>query len=607
VIPNDPGGPQLEASGFGQFGRNVFLPSFQIGRHTELADNLTIIRGTHTIKLGANVTVRNTRFSVQTYTGFRVLFGALAGANDPSPCLRTPASCGLADAPGDPNSLQAAALGRPALLQGSFATTPVVKGNNPYYAVYLQDSWQPWSNFTFNYGVRYEIDQRLKVVPTDYNNIGPRLSFAWDPFKDHRTVVRGGYGIFYSPIYFQMDYVAQALGVLDANGNPIPNANVACSPNPFLPVTANCNRQIDIVLASGVAAATPRFQSLYQQGAIACGTPPAGSANCITPLAAQNAGIAFSNTGRDPALAVIFAADRKFHSPYSQQAEFGIERQVGSSFSVSASYIYSHTVKFPQAVDVNLLPAPASRGLLHDWTNPGCAPNAQLASACFADFLTAQYNIYTSRGSALYHGGILEVKKRFSNYTSLLFNYTYSKAIDDVTDFNSDYAVWDQQNLRGDRSLSAFDQRHKIVIAGVLESPWKNTFLSGFQFSPIFNYHSPHPFNLLAGFDVNGDRHSTNDRPIGAGRNTGIGPNYISLDARLSRNIKVNERLGLQLLAEGFNLFNRTNYASVNNVVGNISGPFNLQGTRSLSPSTPLGFTSDFPKREIQLGLRLIF
>jgi len=67
------------------------------------------------------------------------------------------------------------------------------------------------------------------------------------------------------------------------------------------------------------------------------------------------------------------------------------------------------------------------------------------------------------------------------------------------------------------------------------------------------------------------------------------------------------EKARLQLLAEGFNLFNRTNFASVNNVVGVLAPPFDLSGSSASSPSKPLGFTSAFPKREIQLGLRLTF
>jgi hypothetical protein len=67
------------------------------------------------------------------------------------------------------------------------------------------------------------------------------------------------------------------------------------------------------------------------------------------------------------------------------------------------------------------------------------------------------------------------------------------------------------------------------------------------------------------------------------------------------------EKADLQFMAEGFNIFNHTNFGSVNNVVGVIAGPFNLSGNKSLSPSTPLGFTSALPTRQLQLGLRLTF
>ncbi|PYX85009.1 MAG: hypothetical protein DMG68_18940 [Acidobacteria bacterium] len=64
----------------------------------------------------------------------------------------------------------------------------------------------------------------------------------------------------------------------------------------------------------------------------------------------------------------------------------------------------------------------------------------------------------------------------------------------------------------------------------------------------------------------------------------------------------------MHLTAEGFNIANRTNYASVNNIVGaNFGPPFNVHGTAALSPSQPLGFTAALPKREIQLGVRLSF
>jgi hypothetical protein len=168
-----------------------------------------------------------------------------------------------------------------------------------------------------------------------------------------------------------------------------------------------------------------------------------------------------------------------------------------------------------------------------------------------------------------------------------------------------------------------------VVIAGVIDSPWKQSILSGFQLAPIFSYHSGHPFNLLAGGEVNGDNHTTNERPIGAPRDTGLGPNYVDFDARLSWQHKLGERAELKFTAEGFNIANRTNFASVNNEVsplfalptsapwfGQGSTSFNVSGIRpgtalagggTATPSTPLAFTSAFPKRQIQLGARLSF
>jgi hypothetical protein len=131
---------------------------------------------------------------------------------------------------------------------------------------------------------------------------------------------------------------------------------------------------------------------------------------------------------------------------------------------------------------------------------------------------------------------------------------------------------------------------------------------------------------LLAGGEVNGDNHTTNERPIGAPRDTGLGPDYIDFDARLSWQHKLGERANLKFTAEGFNVANRTNFASVNNEVSplfalptsvggagettfNVHGirPFNAGGETATTPSTPLAFTSVLPKRQIQLGVRLSF
>jgi hypothetical protein len=524
-----------------------------------------------------------------------------------STCLQFPSApiaqggCGLpaSVSPASISTLQSWSLAAPAFYEQGFGNPRYVQ-TRPFTAGFWQDSWQIGRGLTLNYGLRYELDSQDGPLNTYKKNFAPRFSFAWDPTNDHKTVVRGGYGIFYSPVYGQIPDVVKTLGSI--NGvRQIANTLVTIQGGP-------------------PANSAEIFGAMFAKGKILCGTPPAGSNTCITRSDLAQF-VPVSNTGPLPPGTVLFFGQPNYRNPQAQQASFGIERQVGNSLSISASYIYVHTTHLPWAVDKNLLPgapvvsgAAGANGLrtnglpFQDWGAPQCVTSPGL---CFADstHTILQNNEYASVADAIYHGGILEVKKRFSDRFTLLANYTYSKAIDDSTDFNSDYAAFDEVDLAAERSLSDFDQRHKVVIAAVVESPWQESRIwSGFELSPIVSYNSGHPFNLLAGADINGDNHFTNDRPPGAPRNSGLGPNYATFDLRLSKRFKLGESSGLRFTAEGFNLANRTNYASVNNVVGaDFAPPFNVRGTASLSPSQPLGFTAALPRREIQLGARFDF
>jgi hypothetical protein len=212
---------------------------------------------------------------------------------------------------------------------------------------------------------------------------------------------------------------------------------------------------------------------------------------------------------------------------------------------------------------------------------------------------------------------ILEISKRFSGSLSLAGSYTFSKAIDEVTDYNSDFQPNDQSNVRLERALSAFDQRHKFVIYAFLQSPYRtgsgssalSNILADFVLTPIFRANSERPFNLLVGGDLNSDRHSTTDRPVFAGRNTGIGPNFWTFDLRVGRRIGLgSESRNLELIFEAFNLFNRLNFSSVNNTVGRtFAPPYNVKARKDVGPSVALGYTSAFDPRRIQLGVRLSF
>ncbi|HXZ14324.1 MAG TPA: carboxypeptidase regulatory-like domain-containing protein [Candidatus Sulfotelmatobacter sp.] len=676
-IPNEPAQPNLNILGFANnLGTNIFLPDLNIMRRYEIADNVTMIRGHHTIKFGGYELLRGYHVDSHTFFPGRFVFGELPGAVL-SICLQFPTDCGLSGAltPAGITALQSAALGAPELYQQGFGNPATYKyaGTRPWTAGYVQDSWAIAPNFTLNYGLRYEVDGQYAPLNTYAKNFGPRVSIAWDPFKDHKTVVRAGYGIFYAPIYNQIPGVDYSLGVLNANksatenhgaaGSQVGNLVAACGIGPLGPPlppnlfagngSSPCNRPISIFVealppVTGVnTMGSPGFNSavifstLFAEGAISCTTPAAGQAACITPALAQPL-LGFNpaniNSGQIDPLQVLFVNQPNFRNPDSQQASLGIEREVAPGFSISASYIYSHTQHLPVAIDTNVLANPIELQTLQlangqvityrDFSPsapfdplsslPGfpagkVAPCSANPFLCYVNPFIAQNNQYSSAAYALYQAGILEVKKRFSNHFSLIGNYTYSKAIDTSTDFNSDYGPQDPTNLNLERAVSDFDQRHAVTTAGIFESPWKGKVLSGFALSPIVQYHSGHPFNLLSGTATNGDGHPTTGRPLGAPRDTGLGPNYVDFDMRLSWKYKIGEKSEIQLSADGFNILNRTNYGSVNNEVGPFFGfipgftTFNVHGSAALSPSTPLGFTSDFPKREIQLGARFTF
>ncbi len=635
VIPNEPGEVGLAIPGFANLGTNIFLPNLTIMRRPEIGDNMTLIRGHHTMKFGGDFIYRGNHTESHTFFPGRFVFGNLPGGVI-FPCLQVPAACGLNPAslsqcqpvngvfptppvgsfcfPAAINGLQSAALGLPQFYQQGFGSG-TYNYPRPFTSFYWQDQWALTPRFNFTFGVRYELDSQYGALKTDKNNFAPRASFAWDPFGDHKTAIRGGFGIFYSPIYGQIADVVQTLGLVNGFQQI---AQV------FVPLTGAPSKP-------SLTSATI-YQVLFAQGKVQCTTPSPGNAACITPADLTQFGINVVHDGSG-ALNVFFSGQRNYQNPYAEQASFGIEREVSPGFSISASGIWVHTLHLPVAIDINDLPTTpfttqtspftGQQVRVQNWNTQ--VPNALGFSApcggpaillCFANPLTLQADQYSSVASSLYYGGILEVKKRFSDHFSLFGNYTWSRATDNSTDFNSDFGPFNNLNLAAERGLSTFDQRHKIVAAAVVTGP-RTGFLSGVQLSPIVKFNTGHPFNILAaGTDVNGDRHSTNDRPLGIGRNTGLGPNYSDVDLRLSKTFKIGERGGLEFVADAFNLFNRTNFASVNNEFPTIAGftPFAANSSgRFLNPITvnpggaPGSFTSALPRRQLQLGARLSF
>jgi hypothetical protein len=236
-------------------------------------------------------------------------------------------------------------------------------------------------------------------------------------------------------------------------------------------------------------------------------------------------------------------------------------------------------------------------------------------------------NAQVSDGNSSYNALNLEMKKRFSNNFQFLASYTWSHAIDDSSDLQTLLLPQENRNFRAERADSLFDQRHRFVFSGALMSPtgWRTSdssikrIFSDFTVAPILELSSGRPFNILSGVDTNNDQTNQTDRPSvrpdgtlfvpGAfqagnlGRNRGITRGYASLDMRLTRAIRIGERVRLDVIAEGFNLFNRFNEAAASPFVGQVV-EFNKRDDSGRYYSRP---TASFDPRQFQFGLKLNF
>lgn len=189
--------------------------------------------------------------------------------------------------------------------------------------------------------------------------------------------------------------------------------------------------------------------------------------------------------------------------------------------------------------------------------------------------------------------------------------------MDEITDYNSAFQPHLQWDAASEMALSSYHRGHRFVVRSMAQLPWKagrgkgffDNLLGDLTISGIVTARSFAPFNLNTGYDNVGDRHNDTHRPWGVGRNVGIGPNFFSADLRLKRRISVLEDVSVDIVAEGFNLLNRTNFKHVNGTVGNLTLeelPSSYKGRRG--PVTePFSYTSAFAPRQFQFSLRIHF
>ena len=269
----------------------------------------------------------------------------------------------------------------------------------------------------------------------------------------------------------------------------------------------------------------------------------------------------------------ITRIDPNIEVSYSHQANLQVERELPGNAVVSVGYLHLRARHVILSRNVNVPAVPASAGI----------PNLGRPDPNWGNI-----SRFEGSGNSYYDGMVVSFNKRASQWASVRVSYTLSKTIDDAGNFFFS-SVQDNFNIRDDRGLSDNDQRHRLVASGSLEA-------RGFQLGYIFTYASRLPFNVLLGTDRNLDTNN-NDRPLGVGRNTGRGFDFASLDLSLRRRFRLTERMDLQLIAEGFNLLNRSNFGVPNNTFGS-----------GATPSPAFGQpTQAFDPRQFQFGMKLSF
>jgi Carboxypeptidase regulatory-like domain/TonB dependent receptor len=494
------------------------------------------------------------------------------------------------------------------------------------YGFFAQDEWKVTPRLSLTYGIRYEYEQlpspyaslqnpalpQTTHMPSDKNNIAPRVGFAYDVYGGGKTVLRGGYGMFFARVINSTIFSA-----LTSTGNTALGSN-------GLPVS-----QLQYTYTP-IQAGAPTFPSVT----------PAGSGSTV---AAPNA------TYFDP----------NFKLPQIHQADLTVEQDVGWGTIFSVTWLGSWGRELPTFYDQNL-PTPVGITYTVSPTNkPTSGPTANInsvqttlylksttpASVCPSQRPNCNYTVLTDIASSVntnYQGLVAQVTHRLRNNLQFQANYTWSHALDygeNNQTFTTNNAPLDAGNLRGEYGNSNQNIPNRLVMTAVYNTPfgrswWTKLLLKDFEVAPSYSIQNGLPYTInISGAPGNVLVGTTSVAPIsttttingsgGSARLPGTERNGYSLprtqviDLRLSKRFDIGERVKLELLGESFNLANHVNVTSINQVaysVATTSGTTSTAATGTLNGQAAFGTVTGannsnflYSPRQIQLGLRAQF
>ncbi len=605
-----PGEPTTALTGQGTRAPNVFItnglafgtptflerPSYPDERRIQFADTVTYSRGRHTFKFGGDINrvtddIQNLRFEAGAYSYNNINDFIIDYANFRTP-LPTTTLCATQPAAPAPANRFAGRCYTSNFQQGF--GPPGLKFSTYDLNFFFQDDFRVTPRLTFNLGMRYEYQKmpepvfantRTDVIPnsgltaaeatsqlpSDTNNFGPRVGFAYDLFGNGKTSLRGGYGIYYGRIINATIYNA-----LVNTGNPNGQAQLSVAPT----VTTNC---FPLVPTASIPCA-PIFPNVLPS----------------TTTAAAGGGIQYFN--------------ENFQAPLINQYDLIVEHQIAKNTVVSASYIGSLGRSLPTFVDQNLV----RTGATTPFTIVGGPNDGQSFSVpLFArtSFGSQAVTEIQSSVRSNYNALVLQANRRFTDGLQFQASYTLARATDTgqtSAAFPATNSPLDVSDRSFDSGTSNFDVRHKVVISAVYaptiyrgsSKSIYNYLLNGWSIAPIYAFYSGRPYDGgVSGQSLNltfGD----NRLPI-IPRNSFRLPSVQNLDIRLSKRFRFTERYSLEFLAEGFNVTNRTNIFNVNTTLYNRNGNI-LTFNPSFGQATGADSTL-YRERQIQFAARFQF
>ncbi|MBZ5703320.1 MAG: TonB-dependent receptor [Acidobacteriia bacterium] len=554
------------------FGKPNFLdrPAYPDETSYQVADTFSVSRGRHTLKAGADIVrfhdLMDNLYQESGAYGYNNRADFISDYVTKINALASPV-CGTS-----PNFLPCYSSYNQGFGPPAFALSTVD------YGFFVQDDWRFSPRLTLNFGLRWDFEKlpapqipnsalpATAKFPSDRDNFGPRVGFAWDLSGGGKTVLRGGYGIYYGRI------------INSTIANAITNTGMSSGQlqYTFLPATVGA--------------------PLYPNVA------PLPPATTLRPDV-----VAFSDTMANP---IIHQFDMVF------------ERKLAANTAFSIGYIGSLGRSLPSFLDANLnSPAQTIKytvsGGLDDgvsFTMPlftGPRPNPAFGRiTMISDTVTSKYNAF-----------IFRLERRMSHGVQVQAFYTYAHSSDtgqSSQTFISPNNVLNVYALGLEQGRSNFDIRHRISVSGIWQPEFYHgsgsfvrALANGFTLAPLLSIASGAPFTGT----VSGNAPlGTSTGILGAGgtsrppffpRNFFQMPRTINMDMRLAKKFKPRESLSLELFGEAFNIFNHVNVTDLGRTIYSISGTTLKYDTRFGVPTS--SSNSLTAQRQLQIGVKLAF